>query len=85
MAQMHPALHSIFIKSASLQFFNQKEWFYLKKIATSAHIRIFQAFRIYINFYSNLKIEPAAHTDPLRRTSSYFKSAPIVLKLQYPL
>ena len=25
------------------------------------------------------------HTDPLRRTSSYFKSAPIVLKLQYPL
>jgi len=30
-----------------------------KKFATSAHIRIFLAFRIYINFYSNLKIEPA--------------------------
>ena len=30
-----------------------------KKSATSAHIRIFLAFRIYINFYSNFKIEPA--------------------------
>ena len=30
-----------------------------KKFAMSAHIRIFLAFRIYINFYSNLKIEPA--------------------------
>ena len=30
-----------------------------KKCATSAHIRIFLAFRIYINFYFNLKIEPA--------------------------
>ena len=30
-----------------------------KKSVTSAHIRIFLAFRIYINFYSNLKIEPA--------------------------
>ena len=27
--------------------------------AVRAHIRIFLAFRIYINFYSNLKIEPA--------------------------
>ena len=59
MAQMHPALHSIFIKSTLLQFFTQKKWFYQKKSATSAHIRIFLAFRIYINFYSNLKIEPA--------------------------
>ena len=32
---------------------------FIKKFATSAHIRIFLAFRIYINFYSNLKIEPA--------------------------
>ena len=59
MAQMHPALHSIFIKSTLLQFFTQKKWFYQKKSATSAHIRIFLAFRIYINFYSNFKIEPA--------------------------
>ena len=59
MAKMHPDLHSIFIKSASLQFFTQKKMVLSKKSATSAHIRIFLAFRIYINFYSNLKIEPA--------------------------
>ena len=30
-----------------------------KKFAVRAHIRIFLAFRIYVNFYSNLKIESA--------------------------
>ena len=32
MAQMHPALHSIFIKSTLLQFFTQKKWFYQKNL-----------------------------------------------------
>ena len=47
--------------SSNLLYFNfspRKNGF-IKKSAASAHIRIFLAFRIYINFYSNLKIEPA--------------------------
>ena len=39
--------------------FSPRKMVLSKKFATSAHIRIFLAFRIYINFYSNLKIEPA--------------------------
>ena len=61
MAQIHPALHSIFIKSTLLQFLTQKKWFYQKICYECTHL--FLAFRTYINFYFNLKIEPATRPD----------------------
>ena len=43
-----------------IEFFTQMEADFQKKIAVGASIRIFLAFRICINFYSTLKIEPAS-------------------------
>ena len=54
-----PNFSLIFGKSASLQFFTKKKSFNPKKIATRAHVRICQGFRICINFYPISKNELA--------------------------
>ena len=59
LANVAPTLLSIFIISISIEFFTHIETDFQKKFAVGAPIRIFLAFRICINFYSILKIEPA--------------------------
>ena len=54
-----PSLLSISSISTSITIFTHKETFFEKKIVVRAHIRIFLAFRICINFCPILKIEPA--------------------------
>ena len=54
-----PTLALNFYQICFTSIFHPEEMVLSKNFATSAHVRIFLAFKIYINFYSNLKIEPA--------------------------
>ena len=54
-----PSLHWNSVIPTSTEFFTLKELLFDNFFAVRAHIRIFLAFRICLNFYPILKIEPA--------------------------